>query len=30
MLLKKDAKLVLEDGSVFYGSSFAAEKSGAG
>src|SRR3989338_10869370 len=30
MLLKKNAKLVLEDGSVFYGSSFAAEKSVAG
>lgn len=30
MLLNKNAKLVLEDGSVFYGSSFAAEKSVAG
>ncbi len=30
MLLKKNAKLVLEDGSVFYGYSFAAEKSVAG
>ena len=30
MLLNKSAKLVLEDGSVFYGSSFAAEKSVAG
>src|SRR3989338_6448066 len=30
MLVKKDAKLVLEDGSVFYGSSFAAEKSASG
>src|SRR3989338_684963 len=30
MLLKKNAKLVLEDGSVFYGMSFASEKSVSG
>ena len=30
MLLKKDAKLILEDGSVFHGVSFAADKSVAG
>ena len=30
MLLKKNAKLVLEDGSVFYGTSFASEKSVSG
>ncbi|MDP3765026.1 MAG: carbamoyl-phosphate synthase domain-containing protein, partial [Nanoarchaeota archaeon] len=30
MLLKKNAKLVLEDGSIFYGTSFASEKSVSG